>query len=190
MKNIHVTNGDFNYSGQDRPELDYYATDPKAVLPLLMKEKFNPLIWEPACGGGHISEVLLSKGYNVYSTDIVDRGYSKQNRVIDFMKFDGSFNGDIITNPPYNICTEFVRKSISVVKDGAKVAMLLKLTFLETNGRYHFFDEFPPRTVYVFSGRIGCALNGDFSKSLTKAIAYCWYVWVKGYSDDTTIKWI
>ena len=43
------------------------------------------------------------------------------------------------------------------------------------------FDEQPPKTIYVSSSRINCAKFGDFEKYTTKAIAYAWYVWEKGY---------
>ena len=54
---------------------DYYATDPGAMVDLLKYEEFNKNIWEPACGEGNLSEVLKAHGYNVYSTDLIDRGY-------------------------------------------------------------------------------------------------------------------
>lgn len=46
----------------DAEVYDYYATEPKAVEILLKNEKFNEHIWEPACGGGHISNVLEQHG--------------------------------------------------------------------------------------------------------------------------------
>ena len=70
-----VTLAASNHSEGEREENDYYATDPKAVEMLLDVESFNPRIWECACGEGHISEVLKNHGYNVWSTDLIDRGY-------------------------------------------------------------------------------------------------------------------
>lgn len=57
----------------ERAERDYYATDPKAVELLMELETFAPRIWEPACGGGHISGVLRAHGHDVRESDIVDR---------------------------------------------------------------------------------------------------------------------
>lgn len=59
----------------EREKNDYYATDPKAMYKLLEFETFDKNIWEPACGEGNLSEVLKEKGYNVYSTDLINRGY-------------------------------------------------------------------------------------------------------------------
>ena len=52
---------------ENRETFDYYATDPKAVEMLLKLEQFAPVIWEPACGEGHISKVLQAHGYQVLS---------------------------------------------------------------------------------------------------------------------------
>ena len=46
-------------------EADFYATEPRAVELLLAEEKFTDTVYEPACGAGHISEVLLKHGYRV-----------------------------------------------------------------------------------------------------------------------------
>ena len=111
---------------------------------------------------------------------------------VDFLKFKGTFDGDVITNPPYKYAKEFVEKAIESVTDGHKVAMFLKLQFLEGKGRREFFDKYPPKMVYVSSSRIMCAKNGDFDgikESGGSAVAYCWYIWEKGYSGDTIIKW-
>lgn len=106
-KSIYVTLGASNHTERERADLDYYATEPKAVEILLQQEDFSQFIWEPACGEGHISEVLLKNGFDVLSTDIVNRGYKGQRIEIDFLKAnlfsDLSENCmDIITNPPYS----------------------------------------------------------------------------------------
>lgn len=181
-----ITIGASNHSSEIRHFEDYYATDPKAVYELLRLETFAPDIWEPACGEGHISKVLEAAGYNVRSSDLIDRGYGNTK---DFLFFnDEVWNGDIITNPPYKFAKEFVQKAIDIIPKGRKVAMFLKLTFLEGKERKELFKITPPHTVYVSSSRLSCAKNGDFSKG-ENAIAYCWYVWVKGYKGETKIKW-
>lgn len=73
---------------------------------------------------------------------------------------------------------------------GNKVAMFLKLTFLEGQKRKKFFEKYPPKVVYIYSKRKNCAKNGDFDKYPSSAIAYAWYVWEKGFKGETIIKWI
>jgi|GEM_PF-162846 len=110
---------------------------------------------------------------------------------MDMRKFRADeSNGIIITNPPYKYSTEFAEKALELVADGRKVAMFLKLTFMENKKRKPFFQKYPPRTVYVSSGRLTCGFNGQFHVHSAKAIAYAWYVWEKGFNDDPVIRWI
>ena len=170
----------------DAEQNDYYATEPKAVELLLEQETFSHEVWEPACGEGHISEVLKVAGYDVLSTDLIDRGYGYGG--VDFLKENTIYDCDIITNPPYKYAKEFVEKALELVSPGHKVAMFLKLTFLEGKGRRDLFRYTPPHTVYVSSSRLQCGKNGDFSG--TNMVAYAWFLWVKGLQGPTNIKWI
>ena len=140
-----VTNGDSNHSERERGIYDYYATDPKAVKNLLRFESFSKDILEPACGGGHISKVLEDFGYNVESVDIVNRGYSGQHTAQDFFERKEIWNGDIVTNPPYKFAAEFVEHALDVTAEGHKIAMFLKLTFLEGEKRRKLFQNNPPK---------------------------------------------
>lgn len=41
--------------------------------------------------------------------------------------------------------------------------------------------------------RLKCAKNGDFikdGKGVSAAVAYAWYIWIKGYTGETVIRWI
>lgn len=181
--------GASNHANSERPENDYYAIEPKAMEVLLEYETFSPTIWECACGEGHISKVLEKAGYNVFSTDLVYRGYGEK-EPLDFLKSTGNFNGDIITNPPYKFAKEFVEKAIETVNDGHKVAMLLRVLFLEGKSRRVLFNKYPPKVVYVFSSRVKCAKNGDFDGMGSGAVAYAWFLWEKGFSGTPIIKWI
>lgn len=187
---IYVCNGASNHSkAGNRAILDYYATEPRATEVLLDVEKFNRNIWECACGEMHISDILEEYGYKVYKTDIVERS-RKLDDVIDFLEYCKPWSGDIITNPPYKQARQFIQKALDIVSMGNKVAMFLKLTFLESKDRKQFFLENPPKRIYVSSSRLYCAKNGDFSKPYSSAVAYAWYLWEKGYQGETIIKWI
>lgn len=182
--------GASNHSEGERAEYDYYATDPVAVEYLLQEETFSDIIWECACGGGHIAAVLERNGYEVYTSDVVDRGYP-DTEIVDFLKVDGIHNNkDIVTNPPYKYAKEFVEKALNISGTGTKIAMFLKLTFLEGKARRELFEKYPPSRIYVFSSRMKCAKNGDFENTPSSAVAYAWFVWEKGFEGDPVIKWI
>lgn len=187
---IYTTLGASNHSDKERQSHDYYATEPKATELLLTEETFAPVVWECACGEGHMAKVLEAKGYQVISTDLVYRGYGNKESVDFLRKSIANFDGDIITNPPYKYALEFVEKALERVKLGRKVAMFLKLQFLEGKSRKQFFLKHPPKTVYVSSSRLICAMNGEFEKYPSSAVAYAWFVWEKGYKGNPMIKWI
>lgn len=187
---VYKTLGASNHTNAEREAHDFYATDPVAARWLLKLETFYPDIWECACGQGHLSREIEKAGYNVRSTDIIDRGFGMGG--VDFLGIDNtSWHGDIITNPPYKFAREFVEKALSIVPCGAKVAMFLKLQFLEGKARRALFEIFPPRTVYVSSSRLLCAKNGDFAglEGKGSAQAYAWFVWEKGFKGVPQIKW-
>lgn len=190
---IYKTLGASNHTEKDREVNDYYATEPKAVELLLEQERFSPWIWEPACGEGHISEVLKGHGYDVFSSDLIDRGY-KDAVVRDFLDTIHNYEErDIITNPPYKFAKEFVEHALDISQDGTKVAMFLKVQFLEGKERRKLFEKYPPKVIYVASGRLLCAKNGEFEKMRQgggSAVAYAWFVWEKGFSGAPRIKWI
>lgn len=193
-KSAFVCNGASNHSEAERQNEDYYATEPKAVELLLEQEIFSPYVWECACGEGHISDVLQQHGYKVKSTDIVDRGYVNT-EVQDFLSttkedIKEDFPRDIITNPPYKFAQKFVEHALDISMYNTKVAMFLKLTFLESKARKKMFEKYPPKVVYVSSSRLQCAKNGDFDTHKQRAVAYAWYVWEKGFVGDPIIKWI
>lgn len=186
----YVTLGASNHTEKARQQHDYYATEPRALELLLAEEQFAPVIWECACGEGHLSKVLEERGYKVISTDLYPRGYGSK-EPFDFLSDKNTyFGGDIITNPPYRYALDFVKKAIDIIRPGAKTAMFLKIQFLEGKQRRKFFEENPPKVVYVSSSRLNCAMNGDFEKYPSSAVCFAWFVWEKGFSGDPIIKWI
>lgn len=185
-KSVYTMLGASNHCDHKREPNDFYATEPKAVELLCELEKFNHNILEPCCGKGHISEVLKKNGYNVTSRDLIDRGYGE---VADFLDDSvQSWNGDIVTNPPYTNAQEFVEKSLDIIPKGNKVAMFLKHQFWEGKKRKEFLQKNPPKVVYVSSSRLKCGIGGDFDRIKSSAISYAWFVWEKGYTGDTATK--
>lgn len=198
LNSAYICNGASNHSERERELNDFYATPACVTQPLIDYLRANypdfskRLIWEPACGRGHISEVLKQNGYTVTSTDLIDRGYGDCGPEYDFLKTDKPTNAHIITNPPYKYAQQFVEKSMELIEDGALCCMLLKLTFLEGKNRYEMFKKYPPEKILVFSNRISCAPGGDFEKTpaLGGAVAYAWYIWRKGNTNLPTVDWV
>lgn len=210
--------GASNHSDLERVQHDYYATDPKCAIDLInfLPELDN--IWECACGEGHLAKVFQDFNKLARATDLIDRNSGAG--VHDFLKttlpvkyltyilesislesldlglpLNGGFkevvwSGDIVTNPPYNLAEEFLLKAMDLLQDDRYYCAFLKLTWLEGKKRRKIFEKYPPKFVLVYSERQLCARNGEFSKYSSKAIAYCWDIWQKGFKGDTIVKWI
>ena len=197
-KSVWATLSASNHTDKEREPDDYYATDSIAIDKLLSVETPNRNIWECAAGAGHLSKRLKEHEYQVYSTDIKDRGYPLD-RQLDFLtatQADVPFQGvcDILTNPPYKYAKEFVLKALGLLPNKCRCYMFLKLTFLEGKRRYtELFKNAPPRNIYVFSERVLCAKNGEFDRMKEgggSAVAYAWFVWEKWWKGETTVGWI
>lgn len=146
---------DYNYlrtiggiGNEIRETHDYYATDPKAVELLLQLEIFDKNIWECACGESHISNVLKANEYNVRESDLIVRKEGIEQ--LDFLQSNEIWNVDIITNPPYKYATQFIYKALDSIKDGNKVAMFLKLQFLEGKELKKLYEKTPSKNGLCF----------------------------------------
>lgn len=192
-KSTYATLGASNHTDSERQVHDYYATDPRAITMLKQTHFFDGVfkVWEPACGGGHLAQAMKDLGYDVFATDLYEYGYGISG--MDFLDTEMSTLDPkidaIVTNPPYKYALEFCEKAIEL--GISKVAMFLKLTFLEGAKRREFFKKYPPRYVAVCVNRVQCALNGDaemFTKS--SAACYAWFIWEQGYKGNPEILWV
>jgi len=118
--------------------------------------RFSNDILEPSCGDGAISEVLQQYNYNVFSTDLIDRGFCSENYGLEFDFLSQNYTNkipnkqfDIITNPPFNILTDYIVKAKQIANK--RVAIFARLQILEGVTRYEKLysdQEFP--LAYVF----------------------------------------
>ncbi len=182
--------------GSERQKHDYYATDPLTIQDLNKYEDIKGIVWENAVGEGNLYDEII-KIPNVkktIGTDLIDRDKGRF-KIHDFLN-DVNLNFDekpdwIITNPPYKYGKEWVTKSLESVKENGKVALLMKLVFLESVSRYEMFQNTPLRNVYVYSKRVGVYKNNKKTKN-SGLTAYAWFVWDKEYDYNLPpmIKWI
>lgn len=177
-----------------RVDNDFYATNPESVKALLKVEAFDDgTILEPCCGQGHISKVLEERTNSlVFSQDLVDRGFGTPDKDFLFPQQANQYDY-VVTNPPYKIAREFVTQSLHVATK--KVAMFLKIQFLEGQARKEWFKHTPLRTVYVFSKRQnpwrnGESINPNTGKEWANTMCFCWFVWEIGYEGKPQIEWI
>jgi len=171
----------------NRERDDFYPTPPRATLALLDAVPFTGSVWEPACGDGAISKVLESRGFEVISSDLIDRGYGIGGR--DFLLDYQTMADNIITNPPFKHAQQFVEHALR--RSRRKVAMLCRLAWLEGKERGRMFKTTPLEQVLVFSGRVTMVRNGDAALvgggSMT---AFAWFVWDHEHAGPPTLGWL
>lgn len=179
-----------------RVENDFYATDPDSTRGLLNNVVFEgDKFLEPCCGEGHICKVIKEfyPNADITAIDIVDRGYGVGG--VDFLTYNPTEKFDnVITNPPFVLAQEFIEHSLELIKDGGKVAMFLKVQFLEGMKRKEFFDTTPLKYVYVFRARQSPWMNGspvdEKGKRWSSTMCFAWFIFEKGYSGEPIIRWI
>jgi hypothetical protein len=172
--------------GEERPAFDFYPTPAYVTEALLAREKFTGTIWECACGNGAMSRVLEHRlpHCKIVSSDICDYGYGQTG--VDFLATDLKVNA-IITNPPFKLAYEFATHALECAD---KVALFLRLQFLEGTKRYYFFRKFPPKTVYVFSRRVTLSRNGVEESPKGGLAAFAWFVWQRNHRGAPQLDWI
>jgi hypothetical protein len=176
--------------------LDFFPTPPWAtralaqhVLPAAgFAGKRFASVWEPACGEGHIAEVLSEYADKIASSDIFDYGYGD---TVDFLNVacEGPPPDWIITNPPFgDKAIAFVLRALDIAREG--VAMFFRSQWaVEGIERYEqIFRHHPPTLAAFFVERVNLC-KGRWDPDGTTATAYCWLVWIKG-RDPLPPYWI
>lgn len=156
------------------------------------EESFEGLsCWEPTCGRGYMASTLAEYFRTVRSSDVHDYSYGE---IFDFLSISAETATPhdcpdwIVTNPPFRLGEEFVRRALQLAKSG--VAMLVRTGFIEGAGRYErLFRDRPPSCVAQFVERVPI-LRGRVDPRASTATGYCWLIWQTGAAVPTRLAWI
>jgi hypothetical protein len=173
---------------RDRAD-DLYETPPVATRALLRAEKLPTRIWEPAGGRGAIVDVLREAGYHIVATDLVDYGTPGQESGIDFLMEPRAPEGveAIVTNPPFKLAADFVRRGLDLVP---KLYLLVRLQFLAAESRADILGG-GLRAVHVFRRRLPMMHRDKWTGSrASSAIDHAWMCWDREYTGAATLNWI
>jgi hypothetical protein len=172
---------------------DLYETPQEATRALLEVETFTSAVWEPACGPGAIVNVLRETGHRVYATDLVAYGLPDSESGVDFLmerQQPGFYIGALVTNPPFKLANEFVTHALAL--GIPKVAMLLRLGFIESERRSAILDGGMLARVHVFRNRLPmmhrAGRGTQVAKSNSSAMAFAWYIWEQTHTGPTEIR--
>jgi len=170
---------------------DYYITPITEISRFL--EEFKKIygyqlhfgkILDPCAGGDDknpMSYPEALKQYNSKITTIDIRPDSRAEIKADYLQIDCKDKYDlIITNPPFSLSIEIIKKALDDVKTGGIVVMLEKLNFFGSKDRKPFWDEYLPEYSFIHHRRM------SFTGKGTDSIEYCHMIWRKGYNAEFT----
>lgn len=184
-------------SGYLRKERDLYETPAWVTEALLPHIAWQTCIWEPAAGSGAMLDSLAKKCSELVVSDIEEPPWP------DFVTLSGHRNflvadvahgqraalSAIITNPPYELATEFCRHSLRLMeKCNGLVAMLLRTDFDHAKGRAFLFRDCPAfskkivlmKRITWFEPEPGC-------KGKSPSFNHAWYIWDWKHEGPPTI---
>jgi hypothetical protein len=165
---------------------DFYKTPPHTTRALLAVERFSGPIHEPACGDGAISAVLNEAGHEVFSSDLVDRGFGMTGS--DFLASHQRPCDTLITNPPFKLADEFALHALDL--GYRHVALFARLAWLEGSARHrNLWNIYPPSRIWVFSKRQTLWRGDEEGRSSGGTLAFAWFVWQAGH-HGTQMGWL
>jgi hypothetical protein len=165
---------------------DSYPTPRVATEALLQVEVLPHWVWEPAAGRGSIVNVLRDHGYAVIASDIFDYGFALH-FCRDFLaKTKAPAGVDlIISNPPFQIATQFVAHALKLCP---RVIMLGRLAFLESEKRTTILDTGTLARVHIFKKRLPMMhRDGWAGPRASNAMPFAWFVWDADHAGPTTV---
>lgn len=173
-------------ASRGRAHHDYYDTPQDATLALLgrypLRLHGGIRVWEPCAGRGAMARVIRERipqaailctdvvpalaehaaGFPVLPLDLLQSPVGKPVAWADA----------VITNPPFGIAGEIIRRLCSVPESGRLfMALLLKSTFWHARSRHWLFGEHPPTHIHPLLWR------PDFEGMGAPTMDLSWNVW-------------
>ncbi|MGR3071476.1 DNA methyltransferase [Vibrio vulnificus] len=154
-------------------ERELYPTPPEVVDALLSKLTIHPTdrFLEPCYGTGAIYEKI----------DLPEsqKSFAEIEKGIDYLTTDFGQQDIIITNPPFSLTEEFIRKSLSELAPNGTMAYLQRVNFLGSAVRLPFWFEigFPPKVPVIVP-------RPRFVGGGSDSCEYAWFIWDNGNRFD------
>ena len=161
---------------------------------LFAVEKFGSIVGDPAVGWGTITRAAKAAGYEVYGSDIIDRG--RHGLGDHFTKMDffdvqsiGCLGGiSVVSNPPFDHVQEFCEHALELGAE--KVAMIMLVRRLNAA---HWLERLPLETIWLLSPRPSMP-PGEWIAAGNKPGGgtqdFCWLILKSDYTGAPRLKWL
>ncbi len=182
------------YYTPDWPIRRFLTAVKEELLQLMPPDSFSFLCFlEPCAGDGAIAKVLREffPGHGIHCNDIDPRAVAQLEAAgfrtsccdaLDMFEHEFSLSccSAVITNPPWHrgFPLRLVRKLMTREQPPDFVAILGRLTLLETPSRAAFFLEYPPH-VYILPERVSHTGDGASDN-----VGEAWFVFRQGQTDS------
>jgi hypothetical protein len=173
-----------------KEKLGFYIEPRWCAERLFEVEKFNGAIWDSACGIGRIAEAARRAGYTTCATDIVNRGYPHFYGCIDFLLCDRPHANNIIFNPPFARCDQFIRRALALTNGNGKVAAIWLVRRLNAA---RWLADTPLAHIYLLTPRPSMPPGhviaaGEKPGGGTQD--FCWLVFSHKHKGPPTLHWL
>lgn len=152
---------------------ELYPTPPECVDALLAKLILRPtdMFLEPCFGTGAI--------YNKVDLTETQKSFAEIEKGIDYLTTNFGTQDVIITNPPFSLTEEFIRKSLSELAPDGTMAYLQRVNYLGSKERLPFWFEigFPAKTPIIVP-------RPRFVRGGSDSCEYAWFIWDNGNRFD------
>lgn len=164
--------------------LDFFPTPPWAtrsflnvVLPVAAPGFAVGSVCEPACGEGHMCEVMRETIPDVRASDVWD--YGKGYPVLDFLDARKPVAPAALgmTNPPFNAALAFAMRLLTVAP---VVAIIVRTGWAHGEDRYRDLFATRPPTLVAYSAERIPMHRGRWEPKGSTATDYAWFIWVDG----------
>jgi len=172
----------------DRNERDFYATPDRLAYEIVAR--IDPLclpvpsrVLDPCAGAGVFQNAAILRWPGA-TVDAVDLSPGPGIVQADFLRYENAEPYDLIVgNPPYLLAEEFVRHALTLVREGGRVAYLLRVSFIGGQRRAVLYGEHPLRMLFPIIPRPGFTPDGK-----TDASEYALFVWERGFNGVGEIR--
>lgn len=179
---------------------DFYASPYAALPPLLLAEgeRLPRTIWEPSCGNGALVLPLRNRGFDVVATDLNDWGCPDATGGVDFLEavadpFAPAGHFGIVTNPPFGVVRDYIERAVT---RAPYTALLLRLAFLESEGRMDWFPTVGLSRVHVIGERLPMMHRHGYDgpKLSNAGMCFAWFIFereaIAGARREVPLAWV